>query len=92
MTLLYTVPALRTAVVRSAYLANIAVVAGSANLRINSALTAGLFFVSAIPAAASVAVPDDIILNPGDQLYGGCGVGGTVQFVMFGSLLDGAPS
>lgn len=90
---IYTVPADRTAVVRTIFMCN---VSGSASwpvsLRINSSTGVGLLFERTL-APSETYLLEGVILNPGDVLRGRSNAASTpgIDCFGFGSLLLGAP-
>lgn len=91
-TLVYTVPAGRTAIFHTVVVINTAVAAGFFDLRVNGTLNVDRAWLVTVPATDSLELFDRIILNPGDTLYARSGVGATMAVSGYGSLLDGAPS
>lgn len=89
--ILYTVPAERTAVVRTLTLVNRSAGAVLAVITLNGgASSEGLAYVS-LPTQTSTVLTADLVLNPGDVLRGFATAAGAVAVAAFGSLLDGAP-
>lgn len=91
-TLVYTVPAGRTAIFHAIEMMNAGVAAAFIDLRVNGTTSADRFLVASIPAVSNLDLYDRLILNPGDTLYARSGVATTVSILGCGSLLDGAPS
>lgn len=91
-TVLYTVPAGRTAIFHAILVMNTGVAAAFADLRINGAANVDRVWLHSVPPTETVDLYDRIILNPGDVLWGRSALGATIVMSGYGSLLDGAPS
>lgn len=91
-TLLYTVPAGRTAIFHAVLVMNTGIAAAFADLRVNGAANVDRIWLTSVPATETVDLYDRIILGPGDELWGRTAVGATMAMSGYGSLLDGAPS
>lgn len=90
---LYTVPADRTALIRTLVLANgTAAATGLTYLLVNGSSGAdNAVWVGTVGANSVTFVTADLILNPGDVLRGYV-TSSACQFSAFGSLLDGPPT
>lgn len=88
----YTVPSGRTAIFRSLLFVNVGAAGAACQLRVNADTTAACVSFMTIGSLDTVALRDDLILNPGDVLWAGAPFGATVNLSGYGSLLDGAPS
>ena len=85
----YTVPVGRTFIARSILVVNSGAAAHKMDLRINGTAC----YSSSIPGAETGAVPDDVILNPGDVLSAVWdSVAGVGTVGVYGSLLAEGPS
>jgi hypothetical protein len=89
---LFTVPLLRTAIIRTQVIYG-ATGLGNFYLLINGvgAATHGLLGPTPLAAGARLALVEDWILNPGDILYAHNTSGNSMVYTGFGSLLDGPP-
>lgn len=90
--LLYTVPAGRTAVLKTLSLSAPAVAVPNYSLRVNGVAGANQLYGGAVAAGLSVLLFDLVVLNPGDTLHVVTASLNLLVIAGFGSLLDGSPS
>lgn len=89
---LYTVPADRTAIVKSLWLVNTTTTQRVFNLCINAHIQSqALYWQNTLGALGTYLVPLAFVLNPGDQLIGSCTTANTMNVAAFGALLNGVP-
>lgn len=91
---IYTVPAGRTAIVRSLFVAKTSTASdGNFTLRLNGSSSGfGLYATVALAGVMTWILPDELVLNPGDVLWTVfTGATNVVRVSAFGSLLEGAP-
>lgn len=92
-TLVYTVPAGRTAVVRSMVLVNLGTVTSEGRVfLVNGPVANGRVYNVNLDAKEAVFV-QDLVFNPGDEvrITSNTTGGGPIGFALYGSLLDGEP-
>lgn len=88
---IYTVPADRTLLIRTCTFFNNTAVPQTTRVGTSASAANSVYWV-ALPAGPVIAVfTHQVILNPGDQLWGLSTTGVSVCH-LFGSLLDGAPA
>lgn len=91
-TIVYTVPAGRTAVVRALIVCNVNTVVGEARLFLVNGPVANGRVWNKVMGERETVVIHDIVLNPGDELRLTSNTpGGVVTFAGYGSLLLGEP-
>lgn len=89
---LFTCPSGRTALFRGIYIATNDAATRQFRLEVNVAASTHLIWMQDLPAKSGVALPQEIVLNPGDTLRGQCVTNpGVVVFSGYGSLLLGEP-
>lgn len=91
-TILYTVPAARTAVIKTISVVNGSLAAVTFTLRINSGAGANPIYINVVAAASTILLFDLVVLNPADVLSVTTPTVNALQIAAFGSLLDGSPS
>lgn len=93
-TLLYTVPAGRTLVVRTTSLINPTGTARSCALSVNGTAPLGDRFLGlvAVGADATVTLDHWYAFDPGDEIWGQVTVASQIQVAMWGALLLGSPT
>lgn len=89
--ILYTVPAGRTAILRSCRLTNRLLTNEPFALFVNGTLTSTAVFLGTIPGQTSVEAFDELVLNPGDVLRGSTVLANAGVAIGSGSLLLGEP-
>lgn len=91
LTVIYTVPADRTAIVRTTWLYNQSASPVTVLLTVNGTGVADRLANLEVPAQRERVLLGDLVLNPGDVLRGAASVAGVANILMAGSLLLGAP-
>lgn len=88
---IYTVPAGRTAIVRTTWIYNQNVATQNVRMTVNGTAVSDSIGNFEVPAGRGLQLGVELVLNPGDVLRAVASLNGAISVTMVGSLLLGAP-